>query len=260
MLSKNFVGAFTAMTALLTFGQQANAASDPTGVWLNNTGRGAIEIKHCGKKLCGHVVWTKSKKDTKGCGKKIIGNVSRVGKTTWDNGWIYSPERRRKFSVELKKMKSGKLRVVGYAGSKFFSKTMYWKPAPADLVRCDKQKSDPQIEAKAKPPKKVAKTPPKKTNDRNVASIDRDDKEKMSNKSSAVIIEDDMSETDDTADTSRNSEDDEYAYNDDEDDENVKVGKLSLDDLPLDKFFKRTKSGRCKLNTPWIKLDFNCKN
>ncbi|MFN0219878.1 MAG: DUF2147 domain-containing protein, partial [Hyphomicrobium sp.] len=102
----------------------ALAGADPTGVWLNDTGRGAIEIKPCGDKLCGHVVWVKDETDAKkGCGRQIIGDAKSVGGGRWDNGWIYSPEKKRNYDVELKPMDDGNLRVTGYAGVKFLSKT-----------------------------------------------------------------------------------------------------------------------------------------
>lgn len=146
------------------FSAQAWAAPDPTGVWVNDTGRGAIEIKDCGGALCGHVVWTKDTSDAKGCGKQIIGEAKPMGSGLWDGGWIYSPEKKRKYDVELKPLADGNLRVKGYAGSKFFSKTMIWKPAPADLVRCNAGTDAkaapapaPAKEAKQADPKPVAK-------------------------------------------------------------------------------------------------------
>lgn len=126
----------------------ALAASDAKGVWLNDTGRGAIEIKDCGGKLCGHVVWTRDEGDaSRGCGKQIIGEASPMGDGLWDGGWIYSPDKKRRYDVELKPLSDGTLRVKGYAGTKFFSKTMIWTPAPADLKRCDAA----NVEAKAAP-------------------------------------------------------------------------------------------------------------
>ncbi len=103
---------------------------------MNDTGRGAIEIKPCGAGMCGHVVWVKDTADANGCGRKIIGDVMPSGDGLWDNGWIYSPEKKKKYDVELKPLDNGTLRVKGYAGTKFFSKTMIWTKAPADLVRC----------------------------------------------------------------------------------------------------------------------------
>ncbi|NIO39972.1 MAG: DUF2147 domain-containing protein, partial [Burkholderiales bacterium] len=48
---------------------------------------------------------------------------------TWDRGWIYDPEANSKYDVELKPIGSQKLRVMGYAGTKFLSETMIWKRA-----------------------------------------------------------------------------------------------------------------------------------
>jgi uncharacterized protein (DUF2147 family) len=44
----------------------AVAASSPIGVWIDHTGRGAVEIIDCGGKLCGHLVWFKDAKQGKG--------------------------------------------------------------------------------------------------------------------------------------------------------------------------------------------------
>ena len=138
-------------------------AADPTGVWINDTGRGAIEIKSCGASLCGHVVWVKDTSDTKGCGRQIIGNAAKVDGSTWDNGWIYSPEKKKKYDVELKPLSNGTLQVTGYAGTKLFSKTMIWKRAPANLVRCGAQETIAKAEPAAKPiakPKTETKAKP----------------------------------------------------------------------------------------------------
>lgn len=138
-------------------------AADPTGVWINDTGRGAIEIKPCGASLCGHVVWVKDTTDTKGCGRQIIGNAAKVDGNTWDNGWIYSPEKKKKYDVELKPLSNGTLQVTGYADTKLFSKTMIWKRAPANLVRCGAQETIAKAEPAAKPaakPKTETKAKP----------------------------------------------------------------------------------------------------
>lgn len=125
-----------AFAALALGSLGARAASLPTGIWLDDSGRGAVEITQCGSALCGHVVWVKETNDSKGCGMQIIGDAAPAGAGMWDGGWIYSPERKRRYDVELKPLDDGTLRVKGYMGSKFFSKTMVWTRAPADLKRC----------------------------------------------------------------------------------------------------------------------------
>ncbi|MFM9850666.1 MAG: DUF2147 domain-containing protein [Hyphomicrobiaceae bacterium] len=145
----------------------AAQAAAPMGVWIDHTGRGAVEITECGANLCGRAVWIKDPKDSKGCGIQIIGNAKPVAGGKWDNGWIYDPDEDAKYSVELTPLPGDKLKVLGYSGSKFFSETMIWKRAPADLKRCDQtaavtptapvatEKSDAQTEAKT-----VASAPP----------------------------------------------------------------------------------------------------
>ena len=109
----------------------AHAASDPTGVWLDHNGRGAVEIGPCadGNGLCGYVVHVKDPANAGRCGLQILGNVTQGG------GWIYSPERKRKYPVSLKRLSGDNLRVVGNAGS-MFSRTFTWNRAPDNVTRC----------------------------------------------------------------------------------------------------------------------------
>ena len=144
-------------------GAGAAHAASPTGVWIDHTGRGAVEITECGANLCGRLVWLKDSANKKGCGVQIIGNARPVGKDTWDGGWIYDPEKNEKYSVELKPIGADKLRVLGYMGSKLFSETMIWKRAAVELERCD---AAPSTTATPKPPlvdDTAAKAPPAKT-------------------------------------------------------------------------------------------------
>lgn len=127
-----------ALAAGLLSASAARAEMSPLGIWIDHTGRGAVEITRCGEKLCGYVAWVKSTKDADGCGEQIIGDVKAMGGGKWDKGWIYDPDSDSKYDVELTPLGSDKLRVVGYAGSKWLSETMTWKRAPADLQKCSK--------------------------------------------------------------------------------------------------------------------------
>lgn len=144
-ISPHRLAAFAAATLTFSLSAfQANAATPPQGVWIDSNGRGAVEIKPCGDALCGHVVWVKNTADAKGCGRQIIGDAAPSGGGAHE-GWIYSPEDRKRYNVEISPTKDGRLKVVGYAGMRLFSKTMYWTPASSDLVRCD------SVEAKVTP-------------------------------------------------------------------------------------------------------------
>jgi uncharacterized protein (DUF2147 family) len=114
----------------------ASAGGEPTGIWIDHTGSGAVEITHCGGALCGRVVWVKDRASTSACGTQILGNVKPTGAGKWDNGWIYDPEEKAKYSVELTPM-GDRLKVLGYMGSKMLSETMMWRRAPADIKRCN---------------------------------------------------------------------------------------------------------------------------
>jgi hypothetical protein len=106
-------------------------------VWIDHTGRGAVEITECAGRLCGRIVWLKDTGHKSVCGTQVIGNAKSVGKDTWDGGWIYDPDQNAKYSVELRIIGTDKLRVMGYMGSKLFSETFIWKRPTADLKRCD---------------------------------------------------------------------------------------------------------------------------
>lgn len=113
-----------------------SAANEATGIWLDHTGRGAVEITNCGSALCGRIVWLKDATNSKTCGTQVIGNVKAVGAGKWDKGWIYDPEDDERYTVEITTVGGDQLRVMGYLGSKMLSETMTWRRAPADLKRC----------------------------------------------------------------------------------------------------------------------------
>ena len=311
--AKHFAGAIL-FAAAATVPVAASAGTDPRGVWLNDTGRGAIEIKRCGSRLCGHVVWVKDTNDKKGCGRQIIGNLAKVNQRMWDRGWIYSPERKKRFDVEIVPLKNGNLRVKGYAGSKFFSKTMIWTPAPANLKRCGEKQviakketkpavkkvaetkpvakkpaAKPQVSEKKKPEPKVvksaavvepkaekvetAKVEPNSTADvfekAAVTPSEQEPKKTVTARAETdtAVVSDaqevasespapSVSETTEEAAVAEETQTAEADTGDDID--VVSEGGNGGSGLNFGKFLKRTDSGRCKLDLPWVKLNFKC--
>ncbi len=136
-----------ALFSVVVFPAAAVAQTQPTGVWIDHTGRGAVEITECNGALCGHIVWVKDANHGNTCRNQVIGDVRPVRNNTWDRGWILDPDDNSRYSVELKPMGKDRLRVVGYMGSKLLSETMTWKRAPADLQRCDAK--EPAMQAAA---------------------------------------------------------------------------------------------------------------
>ena len=240
--NKSALGSVAAAAFLLASGT-ANAATDPTGVWMNDTGRGAVEIKPCGAGLCGHVVWVKDTTDAKGCGRQIIGDAMPSGDGLWDNGWIYSPEKKKKYDVELKPLDNGTLRVKGYAGTKFFSKTMIWTKAPADLVRCG------TIEAAAPAAKPVETAQPSATSPAKTAAATKPKAADTTAKSAAPAARTSAPAPEAAAPAEPEQE---IAS-----DESAAEGGPDISEA-LGKFLKKGPNGTCKLDTPWIQVDFKC--
>ena len=57
-----------ALAWLLLLSTAASASKEIAGVWLNDTGQGAIEIRACGESMCGYIVWLKN-------GDRITGQI-----------------------------------------------------------------------------------------------------------------------------------------------------------------------------------------
>ncbi len=302
MLNSNFPARSLALTVLAcVIPAGAQAASGPKGVWLNDTGRGAVEIKECGKALCGHVVWVKDGADAKGCGKQIIGEARPSGGANWGNGWIYSPEKKRRYDVELTPLGEDKLRVIGYAGVKLFSKTMIWKRAPADLQRCggketiaitDAPKAAPAVPAVVAPvePKspeikspepsaQIAKIPEVNAPETTVRATTpveakvpavKPTQAPASSKPAAATDAAKSATTDvpmprapsePAAEPNAGEEKIAQAAEENDEathDEPAGKGKIDLGGIDVGKFLKRTRSGGCRLDLPWVKIEFGC--
>jgi uncharacterized protein (DUF2147 family) len=149
-LRKASLGAAGALVLVAaTFLPPAIAQTQPpiTGVWIDDTGRGAVEIHTCGGQLCGRIAWLKDATDGKGgpakdkkgrplCGLQIIGNLKPGANGVWQEGWIYDPDKDDTFDVEIQMKGRDRLEVMGYMGVKFLSETHTWKRAPAPIAGC----------------------------------------------------------------------------------------------------------------------------
>jgi uncharacterized protein (DUF2147 family) len=137
----------TVAAALPAANAQTQPAAPITGVWIDHTGRGAVEIHACGNLLCGRIAWLKEATDAKGapatdrkgrplCGLQIIGNLKPASNGVWQDGWIYDPDKDDTFNVEIQMKGRDRLQVMGYMGVKFLSETHMWKRAPEQFAGC----------------------------------------------------------------------------------------------------------------------------
>ena len=139
--SKAAIGAAALLLALVPGAVAQAPATDITGVWLDHTGQGAVEITPCGDRICGRVVWLKdpthkSKSGKLICGTQILGDLQKHGTDTWESGWIYNPEDEERFSAALKLANPNTLLVTGYLGIKILGETFTWKRPQSPLERC----------------------------------------------------------------------------------------------------------------------------
>lgn len=142
--------------AVVTFGAtDVRAQQAETGLWYDDTGRGAVELVPCGTKLCGRIAWLKETVNAEGqplmdrynpnparrttpiCGLQVIGDVQKMGEGSWDQGWIYDPKTGSSYNVAMTMQSTDQLKITGYKGIKLLSKSFVWTRAPADLPRCN---------------------------------------------------------------------------------------------------------------------------
>ncbi|MBO0763587.1 MAG: DUF2147 domain-containing protein [Hyphomicrobiaceae bacterium] len=136
------------MVAATAVAQGGN--TDVSGVWIDHTGQGAVEIGPCGNlggstgpsnRVCGRVVWLKnpdhrSKSGKRICGTQVLGDLRQETGNAWESGWIYNPEDEERFSASLELASADTLMVTGYLGVKFLGETFTWKRAMMKLERC----------------------------------------------------------------------------------------------------------------------------
>ncbi|MCC0007429.1 MAG: DUF2147 domain-containing protein [Hyphomicrobiaceae bacterium] len=245
----------------------AAAEQSPLGIWLDDKGRGAVEIAQCGPALCGKVVWVKFSKDKDGCGAKIMDGVKPAGKGSWDYGWIYSPDHGRKFDVALTPEGNDRLRVTGYAGIKIFSESRTWTRAPADLPRCDTAKAataEPQPGTQAGAVTSTPAAPTREAKDdstganRTTSPAASSEPDARSTDASQSTGTPSPSPTDQVttaqADTGADAGGtDAYANA-------PRANSPQLGGLSIDKVLKKSADGSCNLDLPWVKIKFACKD
>lgn len=142
--------------AMLTAAPARAAVPDPTGWWLDESGRAGLLISACGDAFCGKIEWLKAplkadgtpKVDDKNgdpalkgrplCGLPMIGGFTSDGPNSWGGGWIYNPEDGDTYKSNMALNPDGTLHVRGYVGIPLFGKSQTWTRPTETLTPCDK--------------------------------------------------------------------------------------------------------------------------
>jgi uncharacterized protein (DUF2147 family) len=130
------------------------AASDAgvTGIWMTDDGDGAVEIRACGKDLCGYIYSILRLPDPSRpalddrnanaelrsrplCGMQVIGGVHAASPGQWSGGWIYDPKVGKTYGLDLT-LQGRELSVHGYLQGLFLGRTVMWTPPSAPPRRC----------------------------------------------------------------------------------------------------------------------------
>lgn len=124
------------------------------GVWIDDTGDGAVKIDVCGNTLCGKIVWLRNPLNDEGkpkhdrhnpepsqqnrpiCGLPVLGDLTSVPEGGFDNGWVYDPKEGKSYSVAIVAQSADQLSVTGYKGIKLLGKTFVWTRSKSDLPSC----------------------------------------------------------------------------------------------------------------------------
>ncbi len=148
----------------------SHAASDPSGIWLNDVGSAKMEVKKCGKGICAKIVWLKDPNDSKGkplhdvrnevssmhdrpiLGMPLFSNMMPAGPSVWV-GNVYNPEEGHVYTEVKITLASSKTIVLRgckawlLCGEKAWTRSkLDTKPEPETMPE-----TPAQIEAKATP-------------------------------------------------------------------------------------------------------------
>ncbi len=129
----------------------APALDDITGVWLSHDRDGLVEIRPCGKSLCGHIISIldptipanprdiyNEKVELRSrpiCELQVLGDLKNQG-DSWGDGWAYDPRVGKTYSAEVRLRDPNTLDVRGYIGIKLMGETKVWTRAGKDFRRC----------------------------------------------------------------------------------------------------------------------------
>ncbi len=125
----------------------------PTGLWLTENKRSAIELYQCKKGeplLCGKIAWiidggmqfdTKnpdaSQHNKKLCGMTILKGLRMEGPGKWTDGKVYKADEGDLYDADLEVLSDTQVKLRGYMGMTILGKSQTWtRVSPKDYPRC----------------------------------------------------------------------------------------------------------------------------
>src|ERR1700733_7900787 len=144
-----------AAAVLCGLGPAAHAADgDVTGIWLDESKQGGIQIEPCGDKMCGRLVWMLHPLDAQGqpkidhknpdlklrgrpyCGMQLMGGFTKEEADEWDDGWVYDPDGGDTYQAHFRLLPDGTLKFRGFIGISLLGRSQIWTRATEALPPC----------------------------------------------------------------------------------------------------------------------------
>ncbi|SDG52401.1 Uncharacterized conserved protein, DUF2147 family [Limimonas halophila] len=159
----------TAGAAALALGLPAagQATPDPQGIWLTEKERAAVKLEPCsdGQGMCGTVWWLEpdgelvfdkhnpdpEKRSRPMCGMTVLWGFEKDGGRKWEDGKLYKPDEGKVYNAFFKLKDPDRMKVSGYIGFEFISKSQTWTRTSADAhPKCETPDEVPaSLEAEA---------------------------------------------------------------------------------------------------------------
>ncbi len=152
----NFARSALISGVLLTIGYGSAGAATPipTGVWMWDDGRAAVEFHACGGALCGRVVWVIQEAEANAapllddknpdaalrtrriCGLDYITELKHTKQGDWENGRIYDFNDGASYDLDIDSVDSDHVKMRGYKGMRMLGATLTLVRPKADLPPC----------------------------------------------------------------------------------------------------------------------------
>ncbi len=132
----------------------AASSKAPTGLWLTDNKRSAIELYQCKKGeplLCGKIAWIidggmqfdnknpdASQHNKKLCGMNILRGLRMDGPGEWTDGKIYKADEGDMYDADMEVLSDNQVKLRGYMGMTILGKSQTWtRVSSKDYPRCE---------------------------------------------------------------------------------------------------------------------------
>lgn len=131
-----FAICLAALAAMPALAMDYGAADGPFGRWVNPDSSVMVEMRDCGGRLCGWIVWASSSAVSdaaaggtpKLIGLELLRDYYPAGPGLW-RGTVYVPDRGRAYSSRIRQLDRNHLKVTGCLWDGVICESQIWQRA-----------------------------------------------------------------------------------------------------------------------------------